>query len=137
MSDSMIAFLRSENIPTIEELRSELRQQGLELESWDEANSLEDVEGFWPAVYKDEEAGFEFLLMETDDEDLEDWEVDRSQLDGRDYTLELCFRTDPELTATALCVAHLCKRCDGLTFADDDELSINADNCDIWLENYL
>ncbi len=81
MSDSMIVFIRSNNLPEIDVLREELKKDGLELESWDE-DSIQGIEGFWPGTYKGEEAGFEFMIGEVDDEDLEDWDIDKEELDG-------------------------------------------------------
>ncbi|MEI4550390.1 hypothetical protein [Pseudoalteromonas spongiae] len=136
MSDSMIVFIRSSKIPSIDELRREVASEGLELESWDE-ESLQDIEGFWPGTIKGQEAGFEFMLDEIDDEDLEDWGVDKDQLDGRDYMVDLTFRTEMDLAASAICASFFCKTCDGLTFDDDEELTINSSNCSQWASTML
>ena len=136
MSDSIIIFIRSNNIPEIDLLREALKNDGLELESWDES-SIKDIEGFWPGRYKGKEAGFEFMLDEVDDEDLDDWGIEKEQLDGRDFMLDLAFYTELDVVASALCAAYFCKTCDGITFDDDEELTINAQNCDEWLVNYI
>lgn len=134
MSETMIAFIRSENIPSINQLRNRLSEEGLELESWDDEGleNLEDVEGFWPGKLKGDDAGFEFGLNEVDDEDLESWEIDKTKLEGRDLVVELSFYEELDVAAAILCLAVLCYECDGLTFDNDEELTINADNCMKW-----
>lgn len=139
MSDSMIVFVRSGKLPNVNGLRSAVSELGLTLESWDEEgiDKLEDIEGFWPGEIKGEEAGFEFYAGEVDDEDLEDWEVDKDSLEGRDFMVDLAFSTELDVKASAITAAILCKMCDGLTFDDDEELTINAGNCMDWANNIL
>lgn len=77
------------------------------------------------------------MLGEVDDEDLESWGIEKEQLEGRSHMVELAFRSELEVTASALCAAYFCKICDGITFDDDDELTVNSSNCDEWLNNYI
>jgi hypothetical protein len=136
MSDSMIVFIRSEDIPTIQDLRNALKIEGVELEPWD-GKSLQDVEGFWPGKYKGQDAGFEFMLGEIDNDDLEDWGIGKEQLKGRDYMLELAFYTEEDIAASAICAAFFCKTCDGITFDDDGDLSVGSSNYKEWIKNYI
>ena len=137
MSDSMIVFIRNEHIPKIDQLREALQVKGLTLESWDEASSIQEVEGFWPGRFKGEEAGFEFMLGEVEDDDLEDWGVKKSSLEGRELVIDLAYYTELDLSASAICAAYFIDLCDGVTFGDEDELSVNRSNADEWLKNYL
>lgn len=136
MSDSLTVFIRSDHLPTIDELRNAMKNYGLELETW-EVDSLQDIVGYWPGVYKNEEAGFEFILEKLDDDDLESLDVGTEELEGRDFVLDLAFRTELDLTASALCAVYFCKKCDGITFDDNEELTVNSTNCDDWLNNYI
>lgn len=139
MSDSMIIFTRGNNLPNIEQLRQTLKSKGLELESWADEGflTLEEIEGFWPGIYKGEEAGFEFFISEVDDEDLDNWDVDKLTLEGRDYCIELAFYDELDIVAAALCAVELCLQCDGITFDDEEELTINKSNCEAWARNLV
>lgn len=136
VSETIVVFVKSEKLPTIEVLREGLSASDLVLEEW-KGDSLEAIEGFWPALYHGKETGFEFFLGEIEDEDLESWDVEKKLLKGRDYVLMLDFRTEEELAASVLCAAYFCKNFEGITFDDDEELTVSADNCEAWLESYL
>ncbi len=139
MSDSIIIFVRSQKLPSVNQLRTAVSELGLTLESWEEEgiDKLEEIVGFWPGEIKGEEAGFELCAGEVDDDDLEGWEVDKASLEGRDFMFDLAFRTELDVKASAITAAVLCKMCDGLTFDDDEELTINAENCMAWADRLL
>jgi hypothetical protein len=136
MSDSILVFVRCEKLPSVNQLRLTLSALGLELKTW-EKEKLEEIEGFWPGSYKGEEAGFEFYVGQVEDEDLENWDVDRQELEECDYVVELCFYTEMDVLAATLCASALCKACDGLTFDNDEELSINSSNCEVWANRVI
>lgn len=136
MSDSVLVFIRGSKLTTIDELREAVSTNGLELESWEE-DSLRDIEGFWPGIIQGREAGFEFMVDEIDTDDLDDWGVSLDELDGRDLVVDLAYRTEMDIAATAICASFFCERCDGLTFDDDEELLINSSNCSAWSNKLL
>lgn len=137
MSDALQVFLKSNLVPGLSDVVLNLRKSGLELEEWENASSLNDIDGFWPGKYKGEEAGFEFGIGEVDDDDLEAWDVERSQLEGRDVMIELCYHTEKDLIAAVLFISFICESCDGITFDEDDELTITAANSKQWREELL
>lgn len=137
MSDAMQVFLESDDIPDLSVVMQSMRDEGLVLEEWDEADSLNDIEGFWPGKYKGKEAGFEFCIDDVDDDDLEAWEVDRSELEGRDVMIELCYSTDQDLVATVLFISFICESCNGITFNEHDELAITSANAKRWKNESL
>ena len=133
----MIVFIRSEHIPKIDQLKEAMQAKGLKLESWDEASTIEEVEGFWPGEYNGEEAGFEFMLGEVEDEDLENWDIQKDTLEGRETVIELAYYSEHDLSASALCAAYFIELCDGVTFGDEDTLSVNKNNAEEWVKDYL
>lgn len=130
MSDSMIVFVEGSKLPKVEELRNEVKSMGLDLEAWDE--ELINIEGFWPGKLKNEEAGFEFLADKLEPEDLEDWELDEKELGGRDYGIDLAFHSELDVEATVICIVALCKLSDAISFNENEELKVNAENCIQW-----
>lgn len=137
MSDALQVFLKSDLVPAINETILRMRENGVELEDWDNADSLNDIEGFWPGKLKGEDAGFEFSIDQVDDDDLEAWGVERNQMEGRDLMMELCYYTEKDLVASVLFVSFICESCDGITFDENDELTVTAANSKQWREELL
>jgi len=135
MSDSMLVFIEGSKLPRIKELRNEVKSMGLDLETWDK--DLISIEGFWPGKIKNEEAGFEFFIGKLEPEDLEDWELDEQDLSGRDYVIELAFRSELDVEATVIFIVALCKLSDASSFNEDGELKVNAENCIQWAKEEM
>lgn len=137
MSDALQIFLKGGFTPNLNDVTLHLQEKGLELETWEKASSLNDIDGFWPGKFKGEEVGFEFYIGEVDDDDLDAWDVQRSQLDGRDVMMELCYYTEKDLIAAIWFISFICESCDGITFDDNDELTVTAANSKQWREELL
>ncbi|MFP3976790.1 hypothetical protein [Marinobacter sp. KMM 10035] len=137
MSDALQVFLKSDLVPGLNNAVLRLQEKGLELEEWEKASSLTDVDGFWPGKLNGEDAGFEFSIEEVDDDDLEAWDVERSQLEGRDLMMELCYYTEMDLAAAVLFISFICESCNGITFDENDELTVTAANSKQWREALL
>jgi hypothetical protein len=135
MADSMLVFVEGSKLPKVEELRNEVKSLGLELEEWDE--NLIEISGFWPGQIRGEEAGFEFFAEKSDPDDLEDWEIDINELDGRNYTVELVFRTELDVEACVICIVALCKLSNAIAFDEDEELSVNSETCMQWAKEEM
>jgi|GEM_PF-2430838 hypothetical protein len=137
MSDALQVFLKDDFVPSLNDAILYLRKKGLELEEWEDALSLNNIDGFWPGKYKGEDAGFEFCIGEVDDDDLDAWDVERSQLEDRDVMMELCYYTEQDLVAAVLFISFICESCDGITFDENDELTVTAANSKQWREELL
>lgn len=138
MSDALQVFLSKQSIPGMDELIQHLRDQGLELDEWnDEVEMLNDIDGFWPGRFKGRAAGFEFCMDEVDDDDLDAWGVERGQLDGRDMMMELCYYTESDLIASVMFIDFICRSCGGITFDGNDELTVTGSNLMQWKKEML
>lgn len=138
MSDALQVFLKKQSIPSIEALIKHLSGQGLELEKWDdEVETLNDIDGFWPGTLKGSDAGFEFGMEEVDNDDLDDWGVEPSQLEGRDMVMELSYHTENDLVASVLFIDFICRFCGGITFDENDELTVTESNSERWKKEML
>jgi len=135
MSDSMLVLVEGSKLPEVEELRAEVKSLGLDLDAWDE--ELIDIEGFWPGKIRNEEAGFEFFADKLEAEDLEDWELDEKDLDGRDHGVELAFHSELDVEATVICIVALCKLSNAISFNEEEELKVNAENCIQWAKEEM
>ena len=135
MSDSMIVFVEGSKVPKVEELRNKVKSMGLDLEAWDE--ELINIEGFWPGKIRNEEAGFEFFADKLEEEDLDDWELDEKDLDGRDYGIDLAFHSELDVEATVICIVALCKLSNAIAFNEEEELKVNAENCIQWAKEEM
>ncbi len=135
MSDSMLVLVEGSKLPTVEELRAEVKSLGLDLDALDE--ELINIEGFWPGKIKNEEAGFEFFANKLEAEDLDDWELDEKDLDGRDYGVELAFHSELDVEATVICIVALCKLSNAISFNENEELKVNVKNCIQWAKEEM
>lgn len=137
MSDALQVFLSKQSIPSIDVLLQQLRDEGLELEEWSEPKTLSEIDGFWPGKFKGVDAGFEFCMGEVDDDDLDAWGVERSQLDGRDMMMELCYYTESDLIASVMFIDFICRSCGGITFDENDELTVTGSHLMQWKKEML
>lgn len=138
MSEALQVFINANMIPDIAELQKELSEEGIELESWGkEINSLHDIDGFWPGRCKGKDAGFEFSMAPVDLEDLEAWDVAIEQLGGRKLMMELCYYSEHDLVVAVSFIDVICQRYDGITFDENDELTVTAKNSGSWKREML
>ena len=77
------------------------------------------------------------MLGEVEDEDLENWDIQKDTLEGRETVIELAYYSEHDLSASALCAAYFIELCDGVTFGDEDTLSVNKNNAEEWVKDYL
>ena len=82
-------------------------------------------------------SGFELFIDKLEAEDLEDWELDEKDLGGRDYGVELAFRSELDVKATVVCIVALCKLSNAIAFNEDEELKVNAENCIQWAKEEM
>jgi hypothetical protein len=132
MSDEMHVFIEKKNIPQLNDIKQYSKKKGLELEDFEGVTLLQDIDGFWPGTFQGEEAGFEFSIDAIDDEDLESWDISKSQLEKRDLMIELSYYTEEDLAAAAIFTSFICQYCDGITFDDNDELTITSTHAQAW-----
>ncbi len=137
MSESIIICLQLSSLPTVEQVRAGALARGLILETWDKL-TLTDIEGFWPATYQGEDAGCEFFCGETDFEEIEELEVNRETLEGKDMSIDLGFGGDPrDLLSAAIIVDYLCAECDGSVYSEDDESFLAGESAVYWAKQLL
>lgn len=117
MSVTHTVFLLNARLPTAEALNAALRKEGVDLQldpEWDTRES----NGFWPATFQGQAAGFEWLI-----EPIADAEVDartRKRVVKYDTVISLVTRSHPNQMASAVAVwGVLAAATEGLAYADE------------------
>lgn len=129
MSVDITVFVHKEKLPTLETLKNAINELDNQL-NIDEEFSINDHEGFVPCSYNGEECGFEYWIEEVDDELLDEWEITKEEISDRNMYLTFATRSGfTDLISSALISSAFCKISDGLSFDDDEELTINSSNC--------
>ncbi len=129
MSVDITVFIHKDKLPTLKSLKHAINELDNKL-SIDEEFSINDHEGFVPCSYNGEECGFEYWIEEVDDELLDEWEIRKEEISGRNMYLTFATRSGfTDLISSALTSSVFCKLSDGLSFDDDEELTINSSNC--------
>jgi len=129
MSVDISVFAYKEKLPSFESFQHSISKVDDKL-SVDEEFSILEHEGFVPCTYDGKECGFEYWIDDVNEELLEDWELSAEELSGRDICITFTTRSDyTDLISSALSSSMLCHIADGLTFDDEEELTINAHNC--------
>ncbi len=136
MSDSMLAFVKKEKLPTPEALMRKAAAMGLQLEE-PEVKQLVDMSGYWPGTLHGVEAGFELFIAKNDPEDLKAWGIEPESLEGRDYCIELAFYTEEDVEACVIAIVVFCKLSDAITFDEEDRLRVNAQNVIRWARDEM
>ncbi|MDQ8023410.1 MAG: hypothetical protein REI94_16350 [Moraxellaceae bacterium] len=111
MSVENNVFIRPQALPTPADWASAIRAAGFELDI-DTDFSWDDFEGFLPAKYKGQDAGFELYKEDFDLSELSDEE--QAELEDRSLLITLVTHADMrEYMSSMLAAAVLCAQADG------------------------
>jgi len=129
MSVDITVFIHKDKLPTLQSLKNAINELDNKLKI-EEDFSITEHEGFVPCSYNGDECGFEYWIEEVDDELLEEWEINKEEICGRNRCLTFSTRSGfTDLISSALVSTAFCKISDGLAFDDNEELTINSSNC--------
>ena len=138
MSESMIGFVKKSKLPTVNEFRKLVKEQGLELDEQNETTDLTEVDGCWTGNLKGKEVAFEWGIYLLEVEEREEYIEDFSEeyenfeeaLGDKDCVIDFAVRSEADIDASMISFCILSKISDAIFFDANEELRVNSDTCE-------